>query len=256
MKTDKAWQLWGEKEPYYAVLTDEKYLTENLGEHGVEEFFERGRKHLDHTFALIRNHVDATFAPTRALDFGCGTGRVLVPLAECCETVFGVDVSEGMLREAASNCSARIQARNWRLVTTQELLTDPGIRYDFLHSHIVFQHIRRKAGERLLVLLLERLDPGGAIALQFMRRNTAPMARRGFSWLKNRLPFAQRASRLLTGKRQLVAPMEMNAYDIERIKDILTAAGVSNLHLIASEQGVVQSVTIYGRKADDQAVSE
>ena len=248
MKTDKAWQLWGEKEPYYAVVTDEKYLTENLGEQGVEEFFKRGRKHLDHTFALLRNHVDATFAPTRALDFGCGTGRVLVPLAACCETVFGVDVSDGMLREAASNCSARIQTRNWRLVTTKELLTDPGIRYDFLHSHIVFQHIRRKEGERLLVLLLERLDPGGAIALQFMLRNTAGMARRSLTWIKNRLPFAQEVSRLLTGKRHLVAPMEMNAYKVDRIKKILAEAGVSNLYLSASEQGIVQSVTIYGRK--------
>jgi len=249
VKTDKAWQLWGDKEPYYAVVTDEKYLAENLGEHGVEEFFERGRKHLDQTFALLRTHVDATFAPTRALDFGCGTGRVLVPLAECCETVFGVDVSEGMLREAASNCSARVQPQNWRLVTTQELLTDRGIRYDFLHSHIVFQHIRRKEGERLLLLLLERLEPGGAIALQFMRRNTAPLARRCVTWLKNRLPFAQRASRLLTGKRHLVAPMEMNAYNIDRIKNILAEARVSNLYLSTSESGVVHSVTIYGRKA-------
>jgi hypothetical protein len=35
------------------------------------------------------------------------------------------------------------------------------------------------------------------------------------------------------------------AYDIERVKDILTASGVSNLHLSASEHGA----TIYGRKA-------
>ena len=248
MKTDKAWQRWGEKEPYYAVVTDEKYLAENLGDDGVDEFFERGRQHLDNTFTLLHEHVDATFTPTRALDFGCGTGRVVVPLAERCETVFGVDVSDGMLREAANNCAARIRTQNWRLLSTRTFLDDPGVRYDFLHSHIVFQHIRRKEGERLLALLLERLEPGGVIALQFMRRNTAPLARRCITWLKNRLPFAQGASRLLTGKHHLVAPMEMNAYDIERIKDILADAGVSNLHLRKSEQGVVQSVTIYGRK--------
>ena len=97
-------------------------------------------------------------------------------------------------------------------------------------------------------MLLERLDPGGAIALQFMLRNTAGMARRSLTWIKNRLPFAQEVSRLLTGKRHLVAPMEMNAYKVDRIKKILAEAGVSNLYLSASEQGVVQSVTIYGRK--------
>lgn len=250
MKTDKAWQRWGEKEPYYAVVTDEKYLNENLGDERVEEFFERGKQHLENTITLIQKHVDASFAPTRALDFGCGTGRVLVPLAERCETVVGVDVSDGMLREAASNCTARTQSPNWRLINTQAFLDDLSIRYDFLHSHIVFQHIRRRAGERLLKLLLERLEPGGAVALQFMYRNNTPPIRRCLTWIKNRVPFAHGTARVLSGKRHLVAPMEMNVYDVARIKAILVTAGVSNLHLSASEQGVMQSVTIYARKSN------
>ncbi|TDJ24705.1 MAG: class I SAM-dependent methyltransferase [Gammaproteobacteria bacterium] len=249
MKTDKAWQIWGEKEPYYAVVTDDKYLAENLGDEGVEEFFERGRQHLDDTFMVLHDHVDASFAPARALDFGCGTGRFLVPLAERCETVVGVDVSDGMLREAARNCSARNRLQNWRLLSTQAFRDDPSIRYDFLHSHIVFQHIRRKEGEPLLELLLERLEPGGGIAVQFMYRNTAPPIRRCLTWMKNRLPFAPLATRILTGKHHLVAPMEMNVYDVARIKAIIAEAGVSNLYLRASQQGVVHSLTIYGRKS-------
>jgi trans-aconitate methyltransferase len=252
LKTDKAWQIWGEKEPYYAVLTDEKYLEENLVDEGVEEFFELGKQHLDNTFMVLHDHVDATFAPTSALDFGCGVGRFLVPLAERCETVVGIDVSDGMLREAARNCAARVPLQNWQLLSTQALRDDTSIRYDFLHSHIVFQHIRPREGERLLALLLERLEPGGGIAVQFMYRNNTPPIRRCLTWIKNRIPFAHAATRMRTGKRHLVAPMEMNIYNVARIKAIIAKAGVSNLHLRASQEGVMQSLTIYGRKSENE----
>lgn len=35
---------------------------------------------------------------TRVLELGCGTGRVLLPLAERCGYIEGIDLSEGMLR--------------------------------------------------------------------------------------------------------------------------------------------------------------
>ena len=49
----------------------------------------------------ITRHVDPTFAPSRTLDFGCGVGRVAIPLARRFEHVVGLDVSPGMLTRAA-----------------------------------------------------------------------------------------------------------------------------------------------------------
>jgi SAM-dependent methyltransferase len=248
MKTDKAWQIWGDKEPYYAVLTSEKYLAGNLNDGDLEEFFSRGEEHLSSTLATIRKHIDPDFSPTRAVDFGCGTGRVLVPLAGCCESVIGVDVSDGMLREAARSCEARAQARNWRLVSTAEFIDDSDVRYDFLHSHIVFQHIRPRDGERLLRLLLGKLDPGGVFAMQFVHRSTVHPLRRGLTWLKNRLPFGQNFSRALTGRGHLVAPMEMNVYNLQRLIEVFADAGAPNLYVQTSRHDALDRVVIYGRK--------
>jgi SAM-dependent methyltransferase len=43
----------------------------------------------------------------RALDLGCGIGRMLPPLAQACALAVGVDVSAGMLAEARRRCTGR-----------------------------------------------------------------------------------------------------------------------------------------------------
>ncbi len=44
-------------------------------------------------------------ARERVIDFGCGVGRLLIPLARNFEHAVGVDVSEVMLAETASNAA-------------------------------------------------------------------------------------------------------------------------------------------------------
>lgn len=43
---------------------------------------------------------------TRVLELGCGTGRVLLPLVECCGYIEGIDLSEGMLKI----CNEKLEA--------------------------------------------------------------------------------------------------------------------------------------------------
>jgi 2-polyprenyl-3-methyl-5-hydroxy-6-metoxy-1,4-benzoquinol methylase len=60
----------------------------------------QGVDHIDFVFETIRRHFVPNFKPSSVLDYGCGVGRLLIPLAERCECVVGVDVSDTMLREA------------------------------------------------------------------------------------------------------------------------------------------------------------
>ena len=249
MKTDKAWQIWGEKEPYYAVLTSEKFLHGNLTDEEIDEFFASGEAHVRRTFATIQAHVDAAFSPERALDFGCGAGRVLVALANHCDSAIGVDTSDGMLTEAQKNCAKRATSCNWRLMQTQAFTGDSTIGYDFLHSHIVFQHIRPKEGERLLKLLLNKLEPGGVLALNFVYRSDVHSLRRKLTTIKNSLPFSHAILRLLKRKHHLVAPMEMHAYDLARLTGFLEDAGLPDLYLQTTERDALHWVTFYGKKA-------
>jgi len=66
-------------------------------------FFESGRGHVEAVLASCKRYFGEGFQPRRLLDFGCGVGRVLLPFAELCEAVVGVDISESMLAEARRN---------------------------------------------------------------------------------------------------------------------------------------------------------
>src|ERR1700732_2454646 len=121
LSTDGDWEDWGRRDPYFAVLTDPKYRRDKLTEVAKNEFFDSGRIHVDHVMRIIRRHVDTEFAPKRALDFGCGVGRVLIPLAEVAQEVVGLDVSPSMLQEAKRNCEERGITNAELLASDEEL---------------------------------------------------------------------------------------------------------------------------------------
>src|SRR4051812_38611679 len=114
MSTDHAWKQWGEKDPYFGVLTADKFRRHNLTAEAKAEFLDSGRGHVEYVLAMLRKHIDPAFAPRRVLDFGCGVGRLVIPFAREADEVVGVDVSEGMLAEARRNCDDA-GARNVKL---------------------------------------------------------------------------------------------------------------------------------------------
>src|SRR3954471_18383643 len=72
------WEALGDTDPFYGVLSDP---SKQGGQWNVDEFFASGRAHVDTLLRTLRS-ARATFLPGRCLDFGCGVGRVTVPLSE------------------------------------------------------------------------------------------------------------------------------------------------------------------------------
>ncbi len=135
-RSDLEWERFGREDPYYGVLTDERFRAGLLDEGARRDFFRSGQDHVDHVFAQIDRHVrpDPTFS--NALDFGCGVGRVLIPLARRVERVTGVDVSASMLVEARANC-AEHGVDDITLLTSEEMSgLEPGT-FDLVHTFIV-----------------------------------------------------------------------------------------------------------------------
>ena len=99
MSTDDEWEKWGKKDPYFGVLTDERFRRQNLTDEAKIYFFESGRSHIRHIFKVCRRHLDKNFNPKNVLDFGCGTGRLVIPFAEIAEHVVDIDVSDSMFSE-------------------------------------------------------------------------------------------------------------------------------------------------------------
>jgi cyclopropane fatty-acyl-phospholipid synthase-like methyltransferase len=101
----------------------------------------------------------------RVLEIGCGMGRLLRPLAPRVASVVGTDLSEEMLRRAREYCAS--------LPNIELALTDGGLdfladaSFDFVFSHIVFQHLPRKAyAERYFRDAFRVLAPGGVFRVQ------------------------------------------------------------------------------------------
>src|SRR5712671_2277027 len=157
--SDKDWERFGKTDPYFAVLTAPEFHGQ-LSDTERTKFFASGASHIDTIFSIIRERLDSSFAPTRALDFGCGVGRLVLPLAERCGEVTGVDVSPSMLAEARRNCDAA-GAKGVQLVLSDDNLSAVSGSFDFIHTYIVLQHIPVARGESLVRKLAAKLAPGG-----------------------------------------------------------------------------------------------
>ena len=101
----------------------------------------------------------------RVLEIGCGMGRLLRPISPRVASVVGVDLSEEMLRRAREHCASLSNVEVHR--TDGDLGFLPDDAFDFVFSHIVFQHLPRKAyATRYFREALRLLSPGGIFRVQ------------------------------------------------------------------------------------------
>jgi SAM-dependent methyltransferase len=112
----------------------------------------------------------------RALDIGCGLGRDTVHLAAAFARVDGVDVAPTMIRTARE----RGLPDNVRLhvASGRDLQPLPSASYDFVFSHLVFQHVAEEAVIAGYLREIARvLVPGGGVAVvQFDTRPPSLLA--------------------------------------------------------------------------------
>jgi len=165
--TDVAWQRWGEQDPYFGVITNERFRRDRLDDEALEYFFHTGRKYVGHVLRVARRQFIPKFKPRRVLDFGCGVGRLVVPFAEYGSEVIGVDISPAMLAEARRNCERFGVDARVSLVTSDDELSQVNGEFDLIHSFIVFQHIDPRRGRNIASRLMDRLAPGGIASLHF-----------------------------------------------------------------------------------------
>ena len=221
---DADWERFGRAEPYYGVYFNPRFRRENLTAERLDEFFESGEEHVRALWAAIDRQLVPDFAPRRALDFGCGVGRLLVPLARRCDEVVGVDVSPAMIDEARRNLSTR-GLDNVRLIRCDDSLAEAGRDFDFVHSFIVLQHVPRPRGERLIGRLIDALGEGGVGALHVTFANDLGRRARLLRWARRSLPLVHPLWNWKEGK-PLDAPwMQMNRYDLNRVFRILEERG-------------------------------
>lgn len=247
MGTDSDWEKWGADNPYYGVLSSPEYLNENLSEEGREKFFRSGEVFIGRILEKLQQHVRPGFAPTQALDFGCGVGRLVAALARHAGHVTGIDVSDSMLAEARANCQ-RLGLGNTHFLRSDDTLSKLTGEFDLIHSHIVFQHIPTAKGMVLLSRLLEHLAPGGVVALQFYHACEANPLVRLLVQLRYRIPPLNVVRNLLRGRPWNEPAMQLHVYPLPDVLKALQQAGIEAPYLEYSRHAEFVSVTIFGEK--------
>ena len=165
-KPDKHWELLGDQEPYFGVLTDAQFERHNLDEQAMSKFFDSGEQYIDRVVSVVKSHLNPNFNPDRCLDFGCGVGRLVMPMARRFQKVVGVDVAKSMLDESKRNAT-KYGVENVDFLQSDDSLSRVSGKFDFIHSYIVFQHIPRERGMKILSRLLDLLDVDGVAVLHF-----------------------------------------------------------------------------------------
>ncbi len=166
IEIQKHWDRWAKENPYYAVLTNSQYLASSLDENAKQTFLGSGRDHVEKVWNRLGLEAEST-SSYKILDFGCGVGRVAIPLSKRCQSLDAVDISSAMLslaRSAAQDSGvANIEFKHLSAWLED---SDQGL-YDLVHSALVFQHVASSEALKLCRQVLNRLKPGGKFFLHF-----------------------------------------------------------------------------------------
>lgn len=150
------WDALGRQDPMWAILSDP---TRRGNKWDVEEFFRTGREHVAEALAHL-DRLGVRPAGGRALDFGCGVGRLTQALADHFEQADGVDIAPSMIDGArdANQHGDRVQ---YHLNDRDDLSIFDDDSFDLVLSLIVLQHIENRYKARYLAEFLRILRPDG-----------------------------------------------------------------------------------------------
>lgn len=236
---DITWENYGKKDPYFGVLTDPRYKSENLNEVALKEFFKSGDEHT--TDVLTKLKYFFPFATIenfkKVLDFGCGTGRLLIPFAQRFEHVTGIDISQGMLNEADKNLKER-GLQNVVLLKSEDITkVNFSETFDFVHTFIVLQHIPVKAGYTIIDKLISIVKEGGYGMIHFTYANNMSAYKNKRYSLKAKYKWFHQFSNILKGQSPNAPLMQMNNYDLKQIFQILRQHKLKQTSLDFTDHG-------------------
>jgi SAM-dependent methyltransferase len=239
---ERHWRDWSDLaqlDPMWAIAsTPEK----RFGGWDEAAFAESGTRKA----AGLLRRLDELGVPERhdsALDFGCGLGRLSLPLATRFAEVVGVDIAPEMVAGARARAAAGGVAGARFAVDGDEPLEPAS--FDLVYCGLVLQH---QPGARAALRLLDRLAglvcPGGALVVQVP------------TWLSPRLRLqpGRRAYTLLRSvgaparflyERLRLQPMRMVALPRKRIDASLFDHGLEPLHVDERQRDGVRTVTLY-----------
>jgi len=164
------WEEFAKADPLWSILP----IPEKKGNRWtIEDMFDHGRKEISSLMDFLVG-MDLTCDRGRALDFGCGVGRLTQALALYFTDTVGVDISETMIRLAVKHNPLPDRCR-YLANNRSDLRIFENDHFDFIYSNIVFQHIPPDLTFEYIRDFIRIIKPGGLIVYQ-MTTEELPIA--------------------------------------------------------------------------------
>jgi SAM-dependent methyltransferase len=162
------WESLAEQDALFAILTDHRRAG---GKWNVAEFMATGISEIE----TVMDHLACIgCSPNyagKALDFGCGVGRVTQALAARFASCVGVDISRQMIDKARS---LNRYAHCCYLANSNEQLPFADASFSLIYSNIVLQHVPRRFSTAYLQEFVRVLVPGGILVFGVQDSFAAP----------------------------------------------------------------------------------
>ena len=161
------WEGFGEVDPLYAILTAPEMVGNRWD---PERFFETGRSQIE---KILKRCRKLAVSPPRgkALDFGCGVGRLSQSLAAHFDEVHGVDIAASMIANA-ERYNRHPEKCFYHVNEETNLEAFPSNEFAFICSLITLQHMRPEYSRQYLAEFARILRPGGVMVFQLPDRPT------------------------------------------------------------------------------------
>ena len=238
-------------EPYYGVLTDEAFLGAEQSPEALRQFFSTGEADAAWILDLAVRAAGSDFRPASALDFGCGVGRLAIPMSRRVARVTGVDIAPTMIDLATRHRDAAgIANAQFRPLSEARACAD---KFDLVYSLIVLQHIPPATGYELIGWLLDSVTPAGVAALHVVVSRPGGWLRRVGRRLRSRFQVVHRAMQIIRGEPLRLPYMEMNVYDLGKVLDLYRRNGFGEAVLEPTNHGGIQGVVVTARRVMDRS---
>lgn len=133
MRSNIEWQIWGKKDPLFAVASWPGKEAEGSNAWSDSDFYELGRADwLDFSASWKQYGVNAG----HCVEIGCGAGRITKQLADFFQRVSGLDVSKDQLDYARKHVQPNVEL----VETSSTTIPLPDSSADGVFSVHVFQH--------------------------------------------------------------------------------------------------------------------
>ncbi|CAN5519921.1 hypothetical protein BH20ACT2_BH20ACT2_18140 [soil metagenome] len=203
-RVQRNWERLGAQDSLWAVLSDPDKAG---GRWDREAFFADGRRHIDTLMAELDGR-DLCPPRGRALDFGCGVGRLSLALTAHFDAVDGVDVSEPMLGQARE--LHQVDGLAFHLNQAPDLSLFADDQFDLVVTFLVLQHLPPELSLGYISEFVRVLRPGGLAVFQ--------------------VPESLRRTAAVTDGRFLGAPLRNLAV---RAKGVLLRKPVMEMHMVS-----------------------